>query len=84
LIELNCDVTKSELDISKIPKQEEKVLLILCLIILKKVNSLLIELGQLAVKLFMMDLKHDLLKGNSNVLGDKRNETVEIIDQYCK
>lgn len=60
------------------------MLLILCLIILKKVNSLLIELGQLAVKVFMKDLKHDLLKGSTNVLGDKRAETVAIIDNYCK
>jgi len=32
----------------------------------------------------MMDLKHDLLKGSKNVLGDKRSTTVEIIDSYCK
>ena len=32
----------------------------------------------------MMDLKHDLLKSSNNVLGDKRNQTVEIIDNYCK
>jgi hypothetical protein len=32
----------------------------------------------------MMDLKHDLLKGGRDVLGEKRYQTVEIINNYCK
>ena len=58
--------------------------IILCLIILKKVNSLLIELGPLAVKCFLLDLKADLLAGNGNILGSKRDTTVKVIDDYCQ
>jgi hypothetical protein len=43
--------------------------MILCLIILKKINSLLIELGPLAVKAFLLDLKQDLLEKGGNILG---------------
>ena len=84
MIELDCTITKQVVDLANLPTQEDKVLLILCLIILKKVNSLLIELGPLAVKTFMLDLKHDLLKGGRDVLGEKRYQTVEIINSYCK
>ena len=49
------------LDIAKLPHHDDKVIVILCLIILKKINSLLIELGPLAVKTFLLDLKSDLI-----------------------
>ena len=49
LIELNVTATKQSLDIAKLANKEDKVLMILCLIILKKVNNLLIELGLRAV-----------------------------------
>lgn len=54
-------MTKQKLDISKLPTQDDKALTILSLIILKKINSLLIELGPLAVKVFLLDLKEDLI-----------------------
>ena len=57
--------------------------MILCLIILKKVNSLLIELGPLAVKSFLLDLKADLLAKDGNILSSKRQETIRIINDYC-
>lgn len=52
--------------------------MILCLIILKKINSLLIELGPLAVKTFLLDLLSDLMnKGNCDgVFGSKRQSAV--------
>lgn len=46
--------------------------MILCLIILKKVNSLLLELGPLAVKTFLLDLKQDLIAKDGGILGLKR------------
>ena len=60
--------------------------MILCLIILKKINSLLIELGPLAVKTFLLDLLADLMNKRSceGVFGDKRLKAVEIIENYCK
>lgn len=57
--------------------------MILCLIILKKVNSLLLELGPLAVKTFLLDLKSDLISKSGIVLGSKRTKSIEIIDEYC-
>jgi hypothetical protein len=60
------------LDISLLPNQEDKILMILCLIILKKVNSLLIELGPIAVKSFLLDLKYDLIDKGGGILGAKR------------
>lgn len=57
--------------------------MILCLIVLKKVNSLLIELGPVAVKTFLLDLKSDLISKNGTILGTKRNKSIEIIDNYC-
>jgi sensor histidine kinase regulating citrate/malate metabolism len=57
---------------------------ILCLIILKKINSLLIELGPLAVKTFLLDLKSDLIATNGGILGQKREEAIKIINQYCR
>jgi hypothetical protein len=78
LITLNQVVTKQELDIQKLKTQDEKVIMILCLIILKKINSLLIELGPLAVKTFLLDLLSDLMnKGNCDgVFGSKRQSAV--------
>jgi hypothetical protein len=86
LIELNPTVTKAVLDISRLDSLEDKVLIILSLIMLKKINSLLIELGPLAVKTFFMDLKHDLLVYNKEAsqLGSKKDATIEIINDYCK
>lgn len=57
--------------------------MILCLIILKKVNSLLIELGPLAVKSFLLDLKTDLLAKDGEILSSKRLETIRVINDYC-
>ena len=71
LIELDSNLCKQELDISKFKNSEDKVLMILCLIILKKINSLLIELGPLAVKTFLLDLKHDLLRKGADILRQK-------------
>jgi len=61
LIELDATVTKQLLDVAELPTQDDKVIVIMCLIILKKINSLLIELGPLAVKTFLLDLKTDLI-----------------------
>ena len=53
---------------------------------LKKINSLLLELGPLAVKAYLMDLKHELLKRGEDawLKGSKCDKTVQIIDNYCK
>ncbi len=61
LIELDATVTKQLLDVAELPSQDDKVIVIMCLIVLKKINSLLIELGPLAVKTFLLDLKTDLI-----------------------
>lgn len=61
LIELDATVTKQLLDVAELPTQDDKVIVIMCLIVLKKINSLLIELGPLAVKTFLLDLKTDLI-----------------------
>ena len=86
LIELNSTWTKAGIDIAEFKTNEDKLLILLCLIMLKKVNSLLIELGPLAVKTFFMDLKHDLLvfSKHSSQLGAKKEATIQIIDDYCK
>jgi hypothetical protein len=61
LIELDATVTKQLLDVAELPTQDDKIIVIMCLIVLKKINSLLIELGPLAVKTFLLDLKTDLI-----------------------
>lgn len=61
MIELDPTVTKQLLDVAELPTQDDKVIVIMCLIVLKKINSLLIELGPLAVKTFLLDLKTDLI-----------------------
>ncbi len=61
MIELDATVTKQLLDVAELPSQDDKVIVIMCLIVLKKINSLLIELGPLAVKTFLLDLKTDLI-----------------------
>ena len=75
LIELDCSYSKKEIDISLFKKYEDQVLIILCIIIIKNVNNLLIEIGPIAVKAFILDLKHDLLETNSEKsrLGDKKD-----------
>lgn len=86
LIELKPEVTKASLDISKLRTQDEKVILILCLIIIKKINSLMIELGPLAVKTFLLDLMSDLMKKDvcEGVFGKMRQQALEIIRSYCR
>lgn len=71
MIELDPNVTKQLLDVAELPSQDDKVIVILCLIILKKINSLLIELGPLAVKTFLLDLKTDLMTTKGVVSGKK-------------
>lgn len=61
MIELDATVTKQLLDVAELPTQDDKIIVIMCLIVLKKINSLLIELGPLAVKTFLLDLKTDLI-----------------------
>ena len=60
-------------------------MIILCIIILKNVNNLLIEIGPLAVKAFVLDLKRDLLdlNGEKSRLGKKRDQCIEAIDKFC-
>jgi hypothetical protein len=87
LIELKPEVTKASLDISKLKTNDEKVILILCLIVIKKINSLLIELGPLAVKTFLLDLLADLVKKEvcGSVLENRlRLQAVDIIRSYCR
>ena len=57
----------------------------LCIIILKNVNNLLIEIGPLAVKAFVLDLKHDLLEVNTEKIriGDKKQLFVNAIEKFC-
>ena len=45
---------------------------------------MLIELGPLAVKTFLLDIKSDLIANNGRILGKKHEDTVKIIDNYCK
>lgn len=61
MIELNSDITKERVSISSFSSYEDKVLLIFCIIIVKNINNLLLEVGPLAVKAFFSDLKRDLL-----------------------
>lgn len=63
MIELDNDFTKEKLSISSFKNYEDKVLIIFCIIIVKNINNLLLEIGPLAVKAFFQDLKHDLLSG---------------------
>jgi hypothetical protein len=75
LISLNTDVTKNQLDLSKYKTKEDRALVVTCLLMLKKIDSLLLELGPLAVKQFLIDLKHELLAPEPGVqlgLGSKR------------
>ena len=44
----------------------------------------MIELGPLAVKTFLLDIKSDLIANNGRILGKKHEDTVKIIDNYCK
>lgn len=60
-------------------------MLLLIIIILKNVNNLLIEIGPLAVKAFVLDLKHDLLEDTDDKmkLYDKKKMFMESIDKFC-
>ena len=60
-------------------------MIILCIIIIKNVNNLLIEIGPIAVKAFILDLKNDLLEANSEQsrLGPKKDLFVKAIDKFC-
>ena len=63
MISLNNDFTKERLSISSFKSYEDKVLVIFCIIIVKNINNLLLEIGPLAVKAFFTDLKRDLIEG---------------------
>ena len=63
MISLNNDFTKERLSISSFKSYEDKVLIIFCIIIVKNINNLLLEIGPLAVKAFFTDLKRDLIEG---------------------
>ena len=61
------------------------MLVIFCIILLKNTNNLLIELGSLAVKAFLLDLKRDLLVSQKNSkLGEKCKKAILAIDSFCK
>ena len=49
-------------------------------------NNLLIEIGPIAIKAFVLDLKHDLLETNNqnNKLGEKRDLFVKAIENFCR
>ena len=61
------------------------MLLLLCIIILKNVNNLLIEVGPLAVKTFVLDLKHDLWENNTDKIqfGNKKKIFLDAIEKFC-
>ena len=85
LIELDSNYSKKQIDMSQFTKHEDKLLLLLCIIILKNVNNLLIEIGPLAVKAFVLDLKHDLLEDKTDRirLDDKKKLFMDSIDNFC-
>ena len=83
LIELDSDYTRNSLDIASFKSYEDQVLIIFCIIMLKNTNNLLIEIGQLAVKAFFLDLKRDLLTQKSSKLGNKRDKAIQAIDSFC-
>ena len=72
MIELDVSFTKEKLSISSFSSYEDKVLLIFCIIIVKNINNLLLEVGPLAVKAFLMDLKRDLLLSRASSRKDER------------
>ena len=77
LIELDSEFTKTSLDIASFKNYEDQVLVIFCIILLKNTNNLLIELGSLAVKAFLLDLKRDLLVSQkSSKLGEKCKKAI--------
>jgi ERCC4-related helicase len=49
------------------------------------VKNLLIKIGPLAVKAFVLDLKHDLLEDKPDKirLDDKKKLFMEAIDNFC-
>jgi hypothetical protein len=85
LIQLDSQYTKANLNIQDFKNYEDRVLVILCIIILKNINNLLIEIGPLAVKAFLLDLKRDLLVTGSQKqkLGKKAYKAIDIIDNFC-
>lgn len=72
MIELDVSFTKEKLAISSFSSYEDKVLLIFCIIIVKNINNLLLEVGPLAVKAFFMDLKKDLLMNRVSQRKDEK------------
>lgn len=66
MIELDVSFTKEKLAINSFTSYEDKVLLIFCIIMVKNINNLLLEVGPLAVKAFFMDLKKDLLQSRAS------------------
>ena len=90
MISLNNDYTKERLSISSFRSYEDKVLVIFCIIIVKSINNLLLEIGPLAVKAFFTDLKRDLIEGakrsdkQRNQFGNKSEKAIAIIDQFCR
>ena len=88
MIELDVNYTRENLSMTSFSSYEDKVLLIFCIIIVKNINNLLLELGPLAVKAFFMDVKKDFLvnwssHGKRGRGGVKRDKAIEIIDSFC-
>lgn len=89
MIELDVDFTRQNLSIASFESYEDKVLLIFCIIIVKNINNLLLELGPLAVKAFFMDVKKDFLENwskgakASRRSGIKCEQAIKIIDEFC-
>ena len=52
MIELDNAYTKEKLTLTSFKSYEDKVLVIFCIIIVKNINNLLLEIGPLAVKAF--------------------------------
>lgn len=81
---MDTNYTRQVLDIAKFEIPEDRVLVLVCIIILKNVNTLLIELGPIGIKAFLLDLKHDLLEAiTSNQLGKKKDLTILEIEKFC-
>ena len=69
-IDLKTNYTKKELDLGKFQSVNDKIIVLLSIVLLKNVNNLLIELGIMSILEFLKDLKKQLLD-TKDLLHDK-------------
>lgn len=63
LLDVNTNVTKNVIELSELEAPDQRAIVILVLMLLKNLNNLILELGELGVNHFLRDLENDFMCG---------------------